>query len=391
MNPILIFLVLVSLFARGAVAGETVVVGQTSLPTLPTTIPAHVGQTFGVSIPRCPTEVNGQRVYLERVDVSFDGVLLTGGVTVQNTGSQPMGWGVYGYGCRLVLANGAYTGSPDQWSVQGPPLFASCAWDRLAPGESKTYFPGAAQVGPSRDYVGSVERGWQGAGSRLLTCTLTEASFSKGLSSHWSASNALALGVVPWTNAVVVRYTWTTTPPTERTRFVEGPWAQSEVPNDNGDESLAWIAIPSGACDRAFFEQASFTQVDLGVENLGASSAVCGGDMQAGVLLWTPFHGLSWSTWTNIGTVNTALASFDGASDWRGSSGFLSLPSYPLSAGSGAWPDIDASPYGNGGYFELRSALWFADWRPTPVTPGATFAWAGDCAQFSCVRIVKVR
>lgn len=392
MNPILIFVALVAFLAPGAVAGETVVIGSTSLPTLPHTIVAAPGSTFGVSIPRCPTEVNGQRVYLTRADVYFNGVLLTGGVTVVNTGSQPMGWGVYGYGYRLVLANGAYDGNPDRWSVQGPPIFASCPWDRLAPGESKTYFPGSQQSGPSRDYVGSIERGWQGTGTRLLTGTLVEAGFSKGVTSHWSATSTLGLGAVPGTNHVVVRYQWTYAPPTERTRFVEGPWAQAEVPNDNGDESLSWISIPSGACDRAFFESSLHTQVDYGIENLGTSPAICAGDMQQGTHVWTPFHSLGAMTATNIGTVNTALAAFDGAEDWRNASGFLSMPSAPHSDGTGAWPDMaDPSVYGNGGYFELRSAHWLTNWRPTPVTPGATLSWAGDCAQFSCVRIVKVR
>lgn len=391
MNPILIFIAVLALFAPGAVAGETVVLGQTSLPTLPSTIVAAPGSTFGVSIPRCPTEVNGQRIYLTRADVYFDGVLLTGGVTVTNTGSQPMSWGVYGYGYRLVLSNGAYTGNPDQWSVQGPPIFASCPWDRLMPGETKTYYPGSQQVGASRDYVGSIERGWQGAGNRLLTGTLTEASFAKGLASHWAATSALGLGVVPYTNAIVVRYQWTTTPPTERTRIFEGPWAQTEVPNDNGDESLSWIAIPSGACERAFFEQSMHTQVDFGVENLGATPAICGGDMQAGTYLWTPFDGFNGMTGINIGTVNTALAPFDGTEDWRNASGFLSLPDRPMSDGVGAWPDTDASAYGNGGNFELRSAHWMTNWNPTPVTPGASFAWNGDAAQFSCLRLVKVK
>lgn len=373
-------------------AGETVVVGTTSLPDLPASISAAPGATFGVEIPRCPTEINGQRIYLTRADVYFDGVLVGGSVTVTNTGSQPMGWGVYGYGRRIVLANGAYTGDPDRWSVQGPPIFSSCAWDRLAAGESKTYFPGSMQDGPSRDYVGTVERGWQGSGSRLLTATLIDTYFGKGLSGHWSASETTTIGHVPGTNAVVCRYTWTTTPPTTRTRIVEGPWAQTEVAPDSGDETLSWISVPSGAADRVFFEQASFLQVNYGIEHLDSGSAICAGNMHAALNVWTQHEGFSYWSGTNIGTVNTSLAGFDGASDWRGPSGFLALPSSPLAVGSGAWPDV-AHPewYDSGGVEELRSAVWSVGWNPQPVTPGATFAWAGDCAQFSCLRIVKVR
>lgn len=391
MQPILIFIVLVSLFARGAVAGETVVVGSTSLPTLPVTLPAADGATFGVSIPRCPTEINGQRVYLQRADVYFDGVMLSGSVTVQNTGSQPMGWGVYGYGSSIVLSNAPLTGSPDQWTCEGPPIFASCPWDRLASGESKTYFPGTISQDCATDYVGSLDRGWQGTGSRLLVATIRDASFGDGLTGHWAATSALGLGHVPGTNHVVCRYTWTTTPPTERTRIFEGPWAQTPVVPESGDEVLTWLAVPSGHASQAWIESSNHAQVDYGIENLGTSSAVCGGTCTVGAFVWTEHDAFDAQLVTNIGTVNTALSPFDGSEDWRGASGFLGLPSLPGMNGHGAHAVSDPSAYDVGGFYELRAASWYVDWNPTPITPGASLGWGGDTSQFVRARIVKVR
>ena len=374
-----------------ALAGETVVVGQTSLPNLPVTLPAVDGATFGVSIPRCPTEINGQRIYLQQADVYFDGIMLSGSVSVTSTGSQPMGWGVYGYGESIVLSNAPLTGSPDQWTCEGPPIFASCPWDRLLPGETKTYYPGTISQDHATDYVGTLDRGWQGSGSRLLVATLRDASFGDGLTGHWTAMAALGLGHVPGTNHVVCRYTWTTTPPTERTHIVEGPWAQTPVVPESFDEVLTWLAVPSGHASQMWFESSNHVQVDYGIENLGSSSAVCGGTCTVGAFVWTADDAFSAQLVTNIGTVNTSLATFDGSLDWRGGSGFLSLPSFPGTNGHGTQLIHNPSVYDVGGFYELRAACWYVDWNPTPITPGASLGWGGDTSQFVRTRAVKVR
>lgn len=388
MQLILIFVAVLALFAPGAVAGETVVIGTTSLPNLPNTMVAAPGATFGVSIPRCPTEVNGQRVYLQRADVYFNGVLLSGSVSVTNTSSQPWPWGVDGYGYSIVLSNAPLTGSPDQWTCEGPPIFASCPWDAMMPGETRTYYPGTISQHEATDYVGSVERGWQGTGQRMLLATLKDASFGDGLLGHWASTYALNLGHIPGTNAVVCRYTWTTTPPTERTRIVEGPWCQTPTIPESGDEVLTWLPVPSGIASQAWLEVDNVTQVDYGIENLTQGSAVCGGTCQTGAFLWTASDATSCQLVTNIGTVNTSLASFDGASDWRGASGFLSLPSIPGGNGWGQRPVADPSVYDVPGWYEMRAASWYVNWNPQSAS---VLAWGGDTTQVMRARMVKVR
>lgn len=388
MQLILIFVAVLALFTPGAVAGETVVVGTTSLPNLPNTMVAAPGATFYVEIPRCPTEINGQRVYLYQTDIYFDGVLMGGIVTVTNTSSQAMSWGVYGYGRSIVLSNGPLTGNPDQWTCEGSPIFSSCPWDALMPGETKTYYPGTISEHPSTDYVGSVERGWQGSGSRLLTATLVDSYFGDGLTGHWTASESATIGHIPGTNAVWARYHWTTTPPTERTRIVEGPWCQTPTIPESGDEVLTWLPVPSGHASQAWLEVDNVTQVDYGIEHLGQGSAVCGGQCYTGAFLWTAFDGTNCQLVTNIGTVNTSLSAFDGASDWRGSSGFLSLPNHPGGNGWGPRPVSDPSAYDVPGWYELRAASWYVDWNPQSVS---LLAWGGDTTQVARVRMVKVR
>lgn len=222
-------------------------------------------------------------------------------------------------------------------------------------------------------------RAWCGTGSVVVHWMPRQHTVQHGMPSHWRAwdtSTVEVLDIAPGAQ-VLVRYVLGAPPFAGAYSVERSAWADYGLMRA-GDRPLMSIAAPLGDPAKllgVFVEYAEENGRWIGIENLAAFTATCGGSSHGGVRIerdQMPVLGL-WSN-SSAGAGSFApVSAFDGTIDWHGVSG---RETWQAAYFTSVWR---AQAFGATwcGPVQLEACVTQAIIAPESLTPGATFAWEG--------------
>lgn len=309
-------------------------------------------------------------------------------VTVTNTSSQPWGWWKVGKGFSIWLGPNGLGVDPNANPATrkfggGNTIIVEATGASLAPGASVTkhvVFPMQVYVPHRVGFNREEARAWHGPGTKALRVTLDEEFASYGADGHHSTTFDIRVGKFGGPLATQVQYGYSTGTPGLQTEIVELPWAR--LTPESNEVSIAGLD-PDRVALRTWIEVDQLSSCAFGLENVGATPAVCGGQAhtQSTYELLDPATGygdgyMVLNDLAAVGSGNQSVASFDGSIDWAGSSGLLQL-----GRGMVGWHQTQQLyGYVARAQHVLRSELNYDEIVAIPVPPAtlASIAWAGE-------------
>lgn len=225
---------------------------------------------------------------------------------------------------------------------------------------------------------------WLGAGDVLLELDLRPVVQARGFPGHWREWSTVRVTVLD----VEARYVLDAPAVPGRYRIEASPWVDHGI-LELGDVA-ALLDLP-GASDPSavlatWIEYAHEETPWVGIENLAAFSATCGGGASGGVRVLRGSEGLTWSNAAcNVGSF-APVSAYDGSTDWQGVSGREVW-------GAASWTGVHRSAYFWGdswaGDAQVRAVATHGVIEPESLTPGAAFAWDGAWRFSGRVRLVR--